>query len=127
MEKKSYELVERFCEACDKKTKHFHNQGISSKNNRPYENYKCGKCGEIEWIEQKEVKKWEQKMQEEPTEQDIEEEMTKKEKELLSEMNNDQNIPIINENGEAVKKMTDSQKLDEIIDMLKEILKYCKN
>jgi len=28
----------------------FHNQGISKKNNKPYENYKC-KCGYIEWVD----------------------------------------------------------------------------
>lgn len=32
----------------------FHNKGISTKNNRPYENYKCGKCQYIKWVDIKE-------------------------------------------------------------------------
>jgi hypothetical protein len=42
-------------------------------------------------------------------------------------MNDDNNIPVIDENGEKIKEMTESQKLDKIIDILEKILEYCKN
>jgi ribosomal protein S27AE len=29
----------------------FHNKGISAKNGKPYENWKCAKCGFIEWVD----------------------------------------------------------------------------
>jgi len=28
----------------------FHNEGISAKTGKPYENWKCKACGDIEWI-----------------------------------------------------------------------------
>ena len=28
----------------------YHNQGISKKTGKPYENWKCGSCGETEWV-----------------------------------------------------------------------------
>lgn len=39
------------CPKCGAKV--FHNKGISSKTNKPYENYKCGSCDFIEWVGQK--------------------------------------------------------------------------
>ncbi len=39
------------CPKCSGKL--FHNQGISKKTNRLYENYKCSKCSFIEWVNQK--------------------------------------------------------------------------
>jgi hypothetical protein len=38
------------CPKCGKEL--FHNQGISKKNNKPYENYKCV-CGYILWVDAK--------------------------------------------------------------------------
>lgn len=35
----------------------YHNTGISAKNNKPYENYKCSKCDYIQWIPQDEKPK----------------------------------------------------------------------
>jgi hypothetical protein len=35
----------------------YHNKGVSSKNNKPYENYKCAKCDYLQWIPQETVKK----------------------------------------------------------------------
>lgn len=29
----------------------FHNKGVSKKNNKPYENFKCGSCDYIEWVD----------------------------------------------------------------------------
>jgi len=29
----------------------YHNQGISKKNNQPYENWKCGNCKDTEWVD----------------------------------------------------------------------------
>lgn len=31
----------------------YHNIGISKKNNKPFENYKCNKCQHIEWVDRK--------------------------------------------------------------------------
>lgn len=41
------------CPKC--KDKVFHNQGISTKNGQPYENYKCGNkgCDFIQWVDLK--------------------------------------------------------------------------
>ena len=30
----------------------FHNKGISKKTGKPYENYKCGQCDYIKWVDQ---------------------------------------------------------------------------
>ena len=43
------------CPKCSGKL--FHNKGISKKTGNPYENFKCGKCDYIEWINQKEPDK----------------------------------------------------------------------
>ena len=29
----------------------FHNKGVSKKTNKPYENYKCGSCDYIKWVD----------------------------------------------------------------------------
>ena len=39
------------CPQCGNKM--FHNIGVSKKNNKPYENYKCGACQYLEWVDQK--------------------------------------------------------------------------
>jgi DNA-directed RNA polymerase subunit RPC12/RpoP len=39
----------RECQKCGSKTM-WHNQGISSKTNKPYNVYKCTQCGEPEWV-----------------------------------------------------------------------------
>lgn len=33
----------------------YHNKGISKKTGKPYENWKCGKCQTIEWVDRKPV------------------------------------------------------------------------
>ena len=43
-------MTNKICPQCGQNM--FHNQGISKKNGKPYENYKC-KCGEIEWVDNK--------------------------------------------------------------------------
>ena len=40
----------RPCPKCD--GIQYHNRGISRKSNKPYENWKCSSCEEIEWIDQ---------------------------------------------------------------------------
>jgi hypothetical protein len=63
-------------------------------------------------------------MQEEPTEQEIEAAMTKRERELLSEMNSDKNIPIIDD--ETGKESSPMSQIDRIEIIAKEILDWCK-
>jgi ribosomal protein S27AE len=43
----------RNCPKCGSKL--YNNKGISPKNNRPWENWKCGKCPYIEWVDLKQV------------------------------------------------------------------------
>jgi hypothetical protein len=38
------------CPKCSNKM--YHNQGISKKTGKPYENWKCGTCKYVEWIVQ---------------------------------------------------------------------------
>ncbi len=42
-------MIETNCPQCGNKL--FHNQGVSQKNGKPYENYKCGKCSYIKWVD----------------------------------------------------------------------------
>jgi hypothetical protein len=102
--------------------------GINKETGEPYDAYypkRCYDCYKQEkLIEKKEVKKWEQKMQEEPTEQEIEAAMTKRERELLSEMNSDKNIPIIDD--ETGKESSPMSQIDRIEIIAKEILDWCK-
>ena len=37
------------CVKCGSKI--FHNKGVSKKTNKPYENYKCGSCDYIKWVD----------------------------------------------------------------------------
>jgi len=42
-------MEEKNCPQCGNKL--FHNQGVSKKTGKLYENYKCGKCSYIEWVD----------------------------------------------------------------------------
>lgn len=42
-------MENKLCPQCGGKM--YHNKGISKKNNKPYENWKCGTCKEIEWVD----------------------------------------------------------------------------
>ena len=44
------ETETRPCPKCG--GKQYHNRGVSKKNNKPYENWKCSNCQDIEWIDQ---------------------------------------------------------------------------
>lgn len=49
-------MENKICPQCGNKL--WHNEGISKKNGKPYENYKCAdkECGYIEWVDLKEKK-----------------------------------------------------------------------
>lgn len=38
------------CKECESE-RIYHNEGVSKKNNQPYENYKCAECGYTEWVD----------------------------------------------------------------------------
>ena len=45
-------MENKLCPQCSGKM--YNNKGISKKNNKPYENWKCGECKYIEWVDVKE-------------------------------------------------------------------------